>query len=187
MKMKRATLKTAKYSNQSLESPYLKTGRRLWGFKGKSVITLSLLLLTDFAAAQDNYSLKSSDYGDNILTPFAVLKIFVLLLLVIALIMAGVWMLKKFSPQLARGYTSGIITVLSTTYLGPKRAFFLIEVLDRIMLVGVTECDIRLIAEFTDPNEIERIRSMSSKKSGKESFSAALASVFAKKQSLKQD
>jgi|GEM_PF-1526471 len=133
-------------------------------------------------AAQNSDSLTFSDISSPALSIWAVMKIFFLLAIVIALILAAVWALKKLSPNLAAGKTAGVIRILSSAYLGPKRAFILVEVLDRIMLVGITETDIALIAEFNDPQEVAEIRARAAGKNFPgEQFSSVLTSFFKKK------
>jgi len=149
--------------------------RRIWlGLIG--LIPLNIVLAADKAD-----SLTFSGLNGAGLSFWAVLKIFFLLGVVILLIWAAVWALKKLSPQVASGRAGGIVRILSTTYLGPKRAFILVEVLDRIMLVGITESDIRLLAEFNDAQEVAEIRARAAGKSfpGGQ-FSAALSSFFQK-------
>ncbi len=145
-------------------------------------VPLILIPLSFTFAAENSDSLTFSNIQSPALSIWAVMKIFFLLAVVVALILAAVWALKKLSPQLAAGKTAGVVRILSSTYLGPKRAFILVEVLDRIMLVGITESNIRLITEFTDPQEVAEIRSRAAGKNFPgEQFSSVLTSFFKKK------
>ncbi|MBC8277745.1 MAG: flagellar biosynthetic protein FliO [FCB group bacterium] len=131
-------------------------------------------------------SLSHSNSGSDVLTPMSVLKVFFLLFVVIALVIIALWMLKKISPKIQKGAASGLINVLSTSYIGPKRALLLIEVLDRVLLVGVTEIEIDLITEFTDPDEVARIRAKAGKGASGENFASALSSFFKTKPVLNE-
>lgn len=141
----------------------------------KILITCGLLLLPTLLQAAD------SSASDDASVFWAILKMIFMLGVVVALIFGTVWLLKKISPQFNRTSSANIIKILSISYLGPKRALVLVEILDRIMLVGVTECDIRLITEFIDPEEIARLRTMTGKVNQADAFSTALASFFKNK------
>ena len=145
-----------------------------------TAITMILLSLT-VSVAETADSLSHSDYGSEVLTPMSVLKVFFLLFVVIALVIIALWVLKKISPQIHKGAASGLIKVLSTSYIGPKRALLLIEVLDRVLLVGVTESEIDLITEFTDPEEVARIRAKAGKGGSGDNFAATLSTFFKNK------
>lgn len=51
--------------------------------------------------------------------------------------------------------------VLDTLPLGPKMSVSLVEVADRVFLLGVTEQSITLLSEITDEGEIERLHRQS--------------------------
>ena len=151
-------------------------------------VLLSLILSLTYSlcfAAESSDSLLYPSLENDVVTPLAILKIFLLLIVVILLILGAVWLLKRVSPQVTGSGSgrAGLIKILSTSYLGPKRAFILVEVLDRIMLVGITECDVRLIAEFTDPEEVAEIRAKAGKKTLNSGFAGVLASFIRKNQS----
>lgn len=149
----------------------------------KKILIFMAVTTTAFTAfagsAADSASFSSG--SDEVLTPMPVLKVFFLLIVVIGLIVAALWVLKKISPPLHKGASSGMIKILSTNYIGPKRALLLIEILDRVLLVGVTESDIELITEFTDADEVNRLRAQAGKGSPGENFAATLSSFFKNK------
>lgn len=148
------------------------------------LFTVILFLTSSLClAAESPDSLSSLTFARDVVTPWAILKIFLLLIVVILLIFGAVWLLKRVSPQIPGSASAGLIKILATSYLGPKRSFILVEVLDRIMLVGLTEGDIRLIAEFTDPEEVAQIRSKTGKKTLDGGFAGTLASFIRKNQS----
>ena len=51
--------------------------------------------------------------------------------------------------------------VLENLPLGPNRSVCIVEMADRVFLLGVTDQSITLLSEILDPNEIERLRSAS--------------------------
>jgi len=139
------------------------------------------IILTAFSASLLLAENPAPASGGAALTFWAVFKLFFMLAVVLGLIFGTVWLLKKLSPQFNRTASANVIKVLSISYLGPKRALILVEILDRIMLVGATECDIRLLTEFKDPEEIARLRALTGKTSPADAFSSALSSFFQKK------
>ena len=129
--------------------------------------------------AHDSLKYKSMETGG--ISPLVYLKIILLLALVIAFILGTVWLIKRFAPQFnRRGMGSGNIKIISSTWLGPKRALFLVEVIDRVILLGMTENNINALAEFTDQQTIESLKKKINEPQSAMSFSSIL-STFLKK------
>ena len=76
------------------------------------------------------------------------------LLLVVGVVYAGAWFLKRFVRQ--RGGGAGFpVRVLGSTLLGPKRSLYLVEVEGRRLVLGVTDASINLITELEKGDESE--------------------------------
>jgi flagellar protein FliO/FliZ len=86
------------------------------------------------------------------------------LVLVVGLILVTVWGLKIVWEK--RGLTNNAdetkpIKVLNSTYLAPRKAIHLVEVGNRILVLGVGNDEITRLDVITDPAEVELIRQSS--------------------------
>ena len=84
--------------------------------------------------------------------PFiSLVKMISALLLVLALILASAYLVKRFfRSRLGRWKNAPLIHVLSTTYLGPKKEVSIIEVGDQYLVVGVTPYQISLLGQLDE-------------------------------------
>ena len=71
------------------------------------------------------------------------------LLLVIALILALVYILRRFATKTSQIPSGYEIKVLQRIALSPKQMLYVVEVLGRILLIGATSHEIRLIADLS--------------------------------------
>jgi len=81
--------------------------------------------------------------------------------LIIGFIFVTVWCLKIFWEK--RGVVNGVdetkpIKLLTSTYLAPRKAIHLVEVGNRILVLGVGNDEITRLDVITDPAEMETIR-----------------------------
>ncbi len=77
--------------------------------------------------------------------------------------------------------------VLENLPLGPNRSVCIVDMADRVFLLGVTDQSITLLSEVLDPDEIERLREQS--KNSSDMFSdefGSLSSLVDKLSSLKK-
>ncbi len=72
------------------------------------------------------------------------------LLLVIALILSLVYILRRFAGKTTKIPSGYEIRVLQRVALSPKQMLYVVEVLGRILLIGATPHEIRLIAELSE-------------------------------------
>jgi flagellar protein FliO/FliZ len=82
--------------------------------------------------------------------------------LVIGLIYLTMWALKRFvlGPQ-ARTSTArlvGRLEVLDTTHLAPNRTVYLVEVADRVLVLGATQSTLSTLAEIKEPGAIDLLK-----------------------------
>ena len=68
--------------------------------------------------------------------------------LVVVLAWGLVWVLRRSSLGQQFGGVGSAVRVVERTFLGPKRAVYLVEIGDRILALGVTEANIALLAEW---------------------------------------
>ena len=130
-----------------------------------------------FAQAADSVNVTPAE---PVLTFWTVFRLILALALVLALIMATVWLVKKLNPGMVRTGSSGTIRILSATYLGPKKGLYLIKVLDRVILVGMTENSVQPITEFSGDEEAVRLLESEADKSGGGGFQNILSRLMQK-------
>lgn len=81
--------------------------------------------------------------------------------LVVGLIYVTVWLLRAYVGRARPGAagSSARIDVLEAAALAPGRSLYLVEVADRVLVVGATSGSLATLAEITDPEAIARLRS----------------------------
>ncbi|GAB4364588.1 MAG: hypothetical protein Kow0042_03290 [Calditrichia bacterium] len=83
-------------------------------------------------------------------------KTILILLLIIALIFVLVYLMKRFVfAAQGRNRESNWIQVLGQVQIQPKKFLALVKVIDRVVLVGLTESSVQALAEFDDLNKIQ--------------------------------
>lgn len=90
----------------------------------------------------------SSDLQEPVLS-----KVILSLLLVLTLILAFTWLLKRFSRFGGRGTAKGGMKVMETLPLGGRRMVQVVRVHDRNLVIGVTSERIDLLTELNDEEE----------------------------------
>lgn len=80
---------------------------------------------------------------------FTSIRMILALLIIIVLIYIVVYILKKYSYPTGVG-RSDLIKIISFSYLRSKEMLYLIQVGDKLFLLGVTPSNITLIAEFSE-------------------------------------
>lgn len=100
-------------------------------------------------APEDEVALPGVGFAD-------LLRMILVLALVIGLIYAFVWFLKRFTSQKAE--SQEIINLLSTRPLKGDAALHLVEVGSRVFLVGSCSNSVNLVSEIDDAESIDTIR-----------------------------
>ena len=90
----------------------------------------------------------------------SLLKMISALAVVLGVMLAGLWAVRKFMNKTGSRVDSGqMIRVLSTRYLGPKSSILLLDVLGSVIVVGVSGSRMTLLTTITDEDALERLRS----------------------------
>ncbi len=77
--------------------------------------------------------------------------------LTIVLLVAAVWILKRILKfREIPGLTGGAVSILEMHYIAPKKAVALVKVLERILIVGISEQSLNTLGELT-PEEIKNL------------------------------
>ena len=79
-------------------------------------------------------------------------KVFVALLAVLALILLSRWALRKLAPGALARNSRGI-RVVARTYLSPKQQVLILQVGQRLLVVGDSNQHLSTLCEITDPDE----------------------------------
>ena len=115
------------------------------------LIILSTSFLIDVSAGEENQSVNTNDntysqgydsFGDTI-------RLLASLLFVLALIVGGVYLLKKV--PLYKRFAIGIknpVSVLSSISLGQKRSISVVRVADEILILGLTNTNISILSKM---------------------------------------
>ena len=108
-------------------------------------------------------------------------KVLSALVLTLILLFIAVLVLKKFmSVRKIPGFSGGAMTILEIRYIAPKRAVALITVLERVLIVGVSDQSLTTLGELT-PEEIERLETVKKPEPGV--FKNILSGFTGKKES----
>ncbi len=86
-------------------------------------------------------------------------------LLILSLLAGGFYLFYKFVSQKAgfRSSGEGVMETLSAISLGPGRYVYIIDVVGRVLVLGVTDNSVTLLSEIEDRDEKDRIRLLSSR------------------------
>ncbi len=114
----------------------------------KSLLPLLLLLfISPFSVAQET----TPEVGKHVAANLDAASIILSLLLVLMLIIAIAFVLKKFQPQ--GGKMSGM-KIITSLHLGTKERLVVVEVDGKQLLLGVTSQHINLIQTLENPMEV---------------------------------
>jgi flagellar protein FliO/FliZ len=83
------------------------------------------------------------------------------LAVVLGLMIGSAYLLKRIISHTPAGIDNGTaINILMTRYLGPKHSIMMVEVLGQMLVVGVSSGQMTLLAQITDPAQIERMHTI---------------------------
>jgi len=128
---------------------------KLRNIKAKCIVFICLIILSiiliDVSAGKENQSVNTNDntysqgydgFGDTV-------RLLTSLLFVLALIVGGVYLLKKV--PLYKRFAIGIknpVSILSSISLGQKRSISVVRVADEILILGLTNTSISLLSKM---------------------------------------
>lgn len=89
------------------------------------------------------------------------LKMIFALAIVLGLLIGVMYFVKMFMQQKATmSDSSSPINVISTKYLGPKNRIVLVEVLDQLLVVGISDQQMTTLSCIEDPLAIAKIKTV---------------------------
>ncbi len=120
-----------------------------WG--DKSSVQAETEVVTDQASQPKNETVSQDIQGSESLTGMllpSLTRIGISLLVIIGVIYALVFILRRFSGRQFGGRGKRTIQVVEQTFLAPKKSICLLKMADRALLVGVTDSNINLLTEM---------------------------------------
>ena len=91
------------------------------------------------------------------------LKMIFALAVVLGLMIGGMYFVKNFLQRpLPSGTQQDLINILYSKYLGPKSSIMLIEVMDQLIVVGISGQQMTTLAHIDDPLFVEKIKTRNS-------------------------
>ncbi len=87
-----------------------------------------------------------------------VLKTAGLLIVIVALIVLTLSLLRRVIRPAGRGASGqGALQVIGTLFLEPKKGIYLVKVVDRLLILGVTEGNISILEKVAEKSEMEKM------------------------------
>jgi flagellar protein FliO/FliZ len=87
-----------------------------------------------------------------------VLKTAGLLIVIVALIILTLSVLRRFiRPGGTASSGQGALQVIGTLFLEPKKGIYLVKVVDRLLILGVTEGNISILEKVGEEKEMEKL------------------------------
>jgi flagellar protein FliO/FliZ len=87
----------------------------------------------------------------------AIVKMLAALALVLAVLVGLYWFVRRFLPGQTPGTAGGGLRLVGRLPLGPKRGLALVEVAGRVLVVGLSEQNISLLATIDDPDQVRQL------------------------------
>ncbi len=93
----------------------------------------------------------------------SLVKMFSALAVVLGLMIGAMYLFKSFMKKAGAGIDHGqFIKIVSTRYLGPKSSIVLMDVLGKIVVVGIANNQMTVLTTITDRESLERLRQIES-------------------------
>lgn len=80
----------------------------------------------------------------------SIIKMISALCLVVFAIYGTIWLLKRMTTRHRRGAKQGLLEVVETAYLGPKKTVSLVRVAGKSVLIGSTDSQISMLTELSE-------------------------------------
>ncbi len=115
----------------------------------------------------------------------AMLRMVMALALVLALMLALYWLMRRLSPRQLTSYGAGGLKVWGRLGLGPKKSLALVEVGRKMLVLGLGTHEVVLLREIDDAEEIAEIKNSSGvgfMRRGKGNKGAGFINIFKRKQ-----
>ncbi|MFC1528871.1 flagellar biosynthetic protein FliO [Candidatus Latescibacterota bacterium] len=86
---------------------------------------------------------------------FSAVKVVMALILTLVLLVVAIWILRGFlKVRKIPGFSDGSISVLEVRYIAPKKAVALVKVLEKVLIIGISDQSLSTLGELT-PEDIK--------------------------------
>jgi flagellar biosynthetic protein FliO len=83
------------------------------------------------------------------------------LAVILGLLLGAVYLLKRFLPNTAPGFAdNSLIQVISARYIGPKSSVMIVEILGKVVVIGVSADNLSYITEITGEEAMEKLKAV---------------------------
>jgi flagellar protein FliO/FliZ len=80
------------------------------------------------------------------------------LAVILGLLLGAVYLLKRFLPNTASGFANNsIINIVSSRYLGPKSSIMIVEILGKVVVIGVSADKLSYLTEISEKEALEKL------------------------------
>lgn len=98
---------------------------------------------------------------ENISLVSSFLKMIFALAVVLGILIGGMYFVKKIMLRMNPSSDSrGMINVVSSKYLGPKNRIVLVEVLDQLIVLGISNQQMTALGHIDDPLALAKIKTI---------------------------
>jgi len=98
---------------------------------------------------------------ENISLVSSFLKMIFALAIVLGLLIGVMYFIKNFMQRTApSAEDQSLINILSSRYLGPKSSIILVEVMDQVIVVGISGQQMTPLARIDDPLAVSKIKGL---------------------------
>jgi len=81
------------------------------------------------------------------------------LAVILGLLLGVVYLLKRFLPNTTSGLVdNSIIQVISARYIGPKSSIMIVEILGKVVVIGVSSDKLSYITEISGEEAMEKLK-----------------------------
>lgn len=81
------------------------------------------------------------------------------LAVILGLLLGAVYFVKKFLPNAAPGLAdNSMIHIVSSRYLGPKSSIMIVEILGKVVVIGVSADKLSYLTEISGEEALEKLR-----------------------------
>jgi len=87
----------------------------------------------------------------------AIVRVIFSLGLVLGLLYATLWLIRRFSGGVTGPATAGAVRIVGRIYLGPKIVVFFLRLADELLVIGTNAGSISLLTTITDEDAVRRI------------------------------
>ena len=126
-----------------------KRGNKFWLRVGLLVLLVLLFLLNFLIKAQTTTKSNLTNTSNFDLANWMI-RMLLFLCLIIGLIYISLYLLKKYVYRTVSDKSDGIFQILESTSIAPKKSLVLVKVLNRLLVLGISESQINTLTEFEE-------------------------------------